>query len=109
MFYSKQTGGFYDRAIHGNNIPADAVDVADAEYRALMEAQASGKCIQSDANGYPVAVVPPPPTRQQSIQQQISELEGQVTPRRMREATLGLDGGWLAGINTQIDTLRKSL
>lgn len=26
----------------------------------------------------------------------IRELEVQITPRRMREATLGIDGGWLA-------------
>ena len=27
MFYSKSTGGFYDTAIHGDNIPADAVEI----------------------------------------------------------------------------------
>ncbi|MFA7399234.1 MAG: DUF4376 domain-containing protein [Sideroxydans sp.] len=83
MFYSEKTGGFYDRAIHGNNIPADAVDVPDAEYSALMEAQEQGKYIQSNANGYPVAVSPPPPTAAELLaaakDAQISTIEAAYT------------------------------
>lgn len=39
----------------------------------------------------------------------IAELEATVTDRRIREAVLGIDNGWLAGVNDQIAALRKSL
>lgn len=67
MFYSKSTGGFYDASIHGNNIPADAVEITEAEHAALLDAQAQGKRIQADVNGNPVAVDPPAPTAEQII------------------------------------------
>ncbi len=62
MFYSKSTRGFYDTAIHGNAIPADAVEITAAEHAALLAAQSSGKVIQADKDGKPVAVDPPKPT-----------------------------------------------
>ena len=40
---------------------------------------------------------------------QIAALEDQVTQRRLREALLGADGGWLASVNMQIAGLRASL
>lgn len=40
---------------------------------------------------------------------QIADLEKQVTQRRIREAILGLDNGWLSGIEQQIETLRSQL
>lgn len=39
----------------------------------------------------------------------IDILENSVTPRRAREAVLGIDNGWLAGIESQIETLRRQL
>lgn len=60
MFYSKSTNGFYDPAIHGDNIPADAVEISVAEHAALMAAQGAGKSIKADAEGRPVASDPPP-------------------------------------------------
>lgn len=62
MFYSKSTGGFYAAAVHGDKIPADAVEITGDDHAALLAAQSSGKRIQPDANGHPVAVDPPPPT-----------------------------------------------
>ena len=44
-----------------------------------------------------------------AIKQQIAMLESQQTQRRVREATLGIDGGWLANLNNQIKALRSSL
>ena len=40
---------------------------------------------------------------------EIRKLESRVTPRRIREAVLGIDGGWLADIEAQISTMRKQL
>lgn len=31
MFYSAETGGFYDNAIHGDNIPPGAVEISDVD------------------------------------------------------------------------------
>lgn len=49
---------------------------------------------------------PPGPTEKELKQQQIAELEATITPRRIREALLGVDGGWLHTINAQIESLR---
>ncbi|WP_255576263.1 hypothetical protein [Comamonas sp. Y33R10-2] len=56
MFYSKITGGFYDPVIHGHDIPADAVEISDAEHASLQTLQSLGHRIQADPDGYPIAV-----------------------------------------------------
>lgn len=43
------------------------------------------------------------------IRQQILALESQVTQRRLREAVLGTDNGWLSDIESQIAALRSQL
>lgn len=65
MFYSKATGGFYDAAIHGDTIPADAVEITADEHAELLAAQSFGKVIQADKDGKPVVVDPPKPTAAQ--------------------------------------------
>ena len=69
MFYSKTTGGFYTREIHGDNIPSDAVEITEAEHAALIEGQSNGKRIVADADGRPILQDPPPPTIEQIIAQ----------------------------------------
>lgn len=69
MFYSKSTGGFYAREIHGDNIPADAVEITVEEYQALLEGQSQGKRIVADESGRPILQDPPPPTIEQIIAQ----------------------------------------
>lgn len=84
FLYSARKGGFYRVGFH-SNIPADAVGVTQAEHYALFRAQSSGKIIQPDENGYPVAVEPPPspeppvPTEQELTQQRITEIEQLLT------------------------------
>lgn len=65
MKYSKSTGGFYDPAYHGDNIPVDAVDITNDEYEALKAGQAGNKIITTDESGRPVLADPPPPTPEQ--------------------------------------------
>ena len=65
MFYSKQTGGFYTREIHGDNIPVDAVEITPEQHAALLQGQSEGKRITADENGYPVLQDPPQPTADQ--------------------------------------------
>ena len=64
MFYSKTTGGFYDTAIHGDNIPTDAVEITANQHRELIEGQSQGKRITADENGFPVLADPPTPNPQ---------------------------------------------
>lgn len=61
IFYSASTGGFYSAAIHGDNIPADAVEITAEQHQALIDGQSSGKVIATDADGFPVLQDPPPP------------------------------------------------
>lgn len=44
-----------------------------------------------------------------AILAQIVELEATVTPRRLREAAVGIDGGWLKDVDDQIADLRKKM
>ena len=69
MFYSPLKNGFYDPAIHGDNIPADAVEITDTEHQALLDGQSAGKLIQADIEGRPTLADRPPPTPEQIVAQ----------------------------------------
>lgn len=97
MFYSKSTGGFYGAAIHGDRIPADAVEITAEEHAALLETQSSGKQITADENGYPIVIDPPQPVRTQAV------LLAEVAAKRWLVET----GGILIG-GTPIATDRDS-
>lgn len=86
MLFSKETGGFYDRTIHGEDIPADAVEITAEHHAALMQAQSEGKVITADDNGYPVAVERPPPGMAQMMGALRAERD-----RRLVAATAILD------------------
>lgn len=62
MFYAKSTGGFYDTAIHGDNMPADVVEITSEEHATLMAGQAAGQVIESGNDGRPFLAAPPPPS-----------------------------------------------
>lgn len=74
VFYSPASGGFYTSEIHGDNIPADAVEITDVEHAALIEGQSQGKRIVADESGRPILQDPPPPTAEQIM----SRLEARV-------------------------------
>ena len=65
MFYSPQTGGFYDAAFHGDSIPDDAVEITAELHSELMEGQSQGQIITPDKNGFPVLTDPLPPTAEE--------------------------------------------
>ena len=54
MFYSKSTGGFYSAEIHGDAIPADAIEITCDEHAALLTGQSAGQRIEADEHGRPV-------------------------------------------------------
>jgi hypothetical protein len=55
-YYSQTTNGFYNSAIHGNNIPADAREITPAKYAQLLQEQATGRVITVNELGQPVTV-----------------------------------------------------
>jgi len=57
-FYSKTARGFFDDEIHGEDMPADAVEIDDDQYAALLDAQTRGQVIVPSPKGNPVAVDP---------------------------------------------------
>ena len=61
MFYAQSTRGFYDTAIHGSNIPSDAVEITNEEWQALLQGQSEGKVITPGENGVPYLAEPVPP------------------------------------------------
>ena len=110
MFYSAQTGGFYDRAIHGYNIPPDAVEITTEQHSDLLRGQSEGKTISADDNGYPILLDPNPPSESDIAKHQIAEIEASITDRRLREAMLTTTGkDWLAARDSEIAALRTKI
>lgn len=62
VYYSRSTGGFYVRSIHGEDIPNDAVAITAEDHAALLDGQSQGKKISADGNGCPILIDPPQPT-----------------------------------------------
>ena len=54
IYYSKNTGGFYDTNICNINIPKDAVEISIERHQELLNAQYNGRKIISNNSGYPV-------------------------------------------------------
>ena len=99
MFYSAQTGGFYSTDIHGENIPADAVEITAEHHAALMQAQSEGKVIAADDSGSPVAVSPPPPSAEEIAARLAREAQealnkSDVTVARCYEAAVPVPEEW---------------
>lgn len=105
--YSPSTRGFYKQG--REDIPSDAEQITDQFRDDMLAAERQGKEIAPGPDGSPVAIDPPPLTGDELIKRQIVVLESQQTPRRIREAALGIDNGWLAGIEAQIEALRAQL
>lgn len=109
MLFSKTTGGFYTADIHGENVPADAVEITAVQHAELLHGQTTGKVIVAGEDGNPFLADPASPTEPELLRSEILTLEGEITDRRYREAILGIDNGWLAGQNANIEVLRAKL
>lgn len=51
MFYSPSTKGFYDKDIHGENMPSDVLEITFEKYRELLDGQNNGKVIVATNEG----------------------------------------------------------
>lgn len=95
MPHYKTTSGnihYIDSPDFEHLLPDGCVQISDDEARAMLS-----------------ALIPTPTAAAELVRQQISELESQQTGRRIREAVLGIDGGWLLNINNEINFLRNRL
>lgn len=54
MFYSPQTQGFYSSEIHGEDMPADVVEITEERHAELLEGQSAGQRIIPGDDGFPV-------------------------------------------------------
>lgn len=59
MYFSKSTGGFYVAEIHGDGIPADAVEITRDYHTQLLRDISNDQIIAADENDYPIATAPP--------------------------------------------------
>jgi hypothetical protein len=104
------TLNFYDDGLHAT-IPDGAVRITTDQHAALRAAQLAGfksnEVVTADTEGNPVSTPAVPISL--TTQQQIVVLERQITPRRLREAVLGADGGWLKAQDAKIAALRAQL
>jgi hypothetical protein len=97
--YSPSTRGFYDRDISGNNIPADAREIPNEEWKRLLQAHATGLRIEitPDANGNPIAAERVPPAA-----------EVQANARAARNVALAATDGLVARHRDQAEMASKT-
>jgi hypothetical protein len=92
-------------AIIENGIVANIAESSGALQSNWIEDDGTAKIGGThDEFGFHDPVIVPP-----TILEQIATLESTVTQRRLREAALGTDNGWLADIDAQIAALRAQL
>jgi len=123
MLYSKSTRGFYDPNIHGDNVPADAVDESKwaISYQDLLTGQDAGKAIAADDAGKPILVdrISPAETDEDRkvringpIIAQLAALDA-ATVRPLRAIAAGTatqsDRDKLASLDTEAAALRAKL
>ena len=87
IYYSAQTGGFYDSSVH-QNIPEGAKEISLQERDDLLQEQSQGKVIVADSEGFPIAAAPAPPTAEQ-VQARLSYAVQSMLDAKARE--LGFD------------------
>ncbi|CAO99377.1 DUF4376 domain-containing protein (plasmid) [Azospirillum brasilense] len=83
MLYAASTGGFYDRAIHGDTVPADAVEITDEEYAALFDGQSLGQRIVPGQDGRPTFYTP-------TLDDTKADRKAAATARRQTERDRGV-------------------
>lgn len=85
-------------------IPTEAVEITDEQWFEFINNNGFRQFI----DGAIVEYIPPVQPNAELLLQ-INSLEGTITARRLREAVLGTDNGWLANIEDEIEDLRAQL
>ncbi|EIM1708935.1 tail fiber assembly protein [Aeromonas dhakensis] len=101
MIYSSSTGGFYDKAVHGNNIPPDAVEISKEQYKVLFQGQREGMVIISDDSGYPT--LSSPPTEDPAALAKIAlDNKVQIATQQISILKPAVDGGYAKPEHTKL-------
>ena len=101
MFYSSSTGGFYDKAVHGDSIPPDAVKISQEQYETVFQGQSDGMVIVSDDNGYPMLSLPP--TEDPAALAKIAlDNKVQIATQQIAIIKPAVDGGYAKPEHTQL-------
>ena len=114
-YYSASRLGFFTEEIHGDNLPADAVEITTDEWHACLHEQSvNGKQIIPGPGGKPIAVtqVVTPEMKRQLIEAQIDALRrAPDTLDLARKAALGVPGArdQLEAVDRQIEALRATM
>jgi hypothetical protein len=64
-YYSKTTGCTYLASVHGANMPADVVPIAEERFLSVIGNPTQGKIRGHDAQGLPILIDPLPPTAEE--------------------------------------------
>lgn len=92
MYFSAQAAGFYDPAIHGTNIPNDAVEITREEHAALIAGEAAGQFIAADDDGRPTLQDRPKPTAEALTASKRSSVDLERTRRIDNGSTFEVSG-----------------
>ena len=108
MFYSAKTGGFYDAAIHGGNIPEGVVEITAEEHAALIEGQSEGKRIAANSDGYPILVDPPPDATYKLVNGKWEQCPDKAAAAKKAEMDMAVAAG-MAAANQHIAVLQDAV
>lgn len=113
-FYSASASGFFLSGI-SSELPDDANEVSEAEYRLLFAGQEKGQRIVADAKGRPKLADPLPPSLEQQAaaerlwrDQRLSETDGVVT-RHRDETEDGSETTLTSAQYTELQAYRRAL
>lgn len=83
LYFCAETLGFLSSEIHGEDIPATALEISREEYEVLLQGQSEGKCIVTSENGKPLLLAPSLPTK--------IEIGNLISYRRFLAETSGIE------------------
>lgn len=102
--FSESKQAFFVDDTAGQEFPVDVVPIDETQHSTMLTALNSGKIVT--LVGGNIITTDKPPV-QLTTAQKIRQLEGSITSRRMRDATLTEAGRqWLATVDAEIATLR---
>ena len=107
MFFCNETQGFYLGDI-GPVPPDGSIEISEEVYEQVLGFRSSGFLVSVSTDGT-ITTKKPQISEADIVKLQIIELEKTQTARRMREAVLGVDGGWMENLDAQISALRAQL
>lgn len=90
--YSPSARGFFDRAVHGESVPKDAVEITDEQWRQLLVDNAKGLDIVAGEGGKPA-----------SCQRVIPEAEARANLTAQRDALLRSTDGLVARHRDEVE------